>query len=44
MRIIKSGTFWIGVGVGLVAVPFLLSRFAPGLKARIPGANSGETM
>lgn len=38
MRTLKSGNFWIGVVVGVVVVPFVLTRFAPGLKARIPGS------
>jgi len=35
-RFIKSGHFWGGFVVGLVVGPWLLSRFAPGVKARIP--------
>lgn len=34
--ILKSGRFWIGVGVGAVVVPVVLGRVAPGLKAKIP--------
>jgi len=36
MRALKSGKFWGGFVVGLVVGPWLLSRFAPGVKARIP--------
>jgi hypothetical protein len=36
MRIIRSSNFWIGVAVGAVAVPIVLGRVAPGLKAKLP--------
>jgi hypothetical protein len=36
MRMVRSGNFWIGVVVGAVAVPIVLGRFAPGLKAKLP--------
>lgn len=36
MRFLKKGSFWGGFVVGAVVSPWLLSRFAPGLKARIP--------
>ena len=37
MGILKNGKFWLGVGVGVVVAPMLLNKFAPGLKAKIPG-------
>lgn len=37
MRIVKSGTFWIGVVVGAVVVPVVLSKVAPSVKSKIPG-------
>jgi hypothetical protein len=39
MRTLKKPAFWGGFVVGLVVGPWVLSRFAPGIKARIP--NSG---
>lgn len=39
MRTLKSGNFWIGVVVGAVVVPYVMTRFAPGLKAKIPGSS-----
>jgi hypothetical protein len=40
MGYLKSGKFWVGVAVGAVVVPIVLSRYAPGLKAKIPGSGS----
>lgn len=37
MGTLKSGKFWLGVGVGLVVAPMVLAKVAPGLKAKIPG-------
>lgn len=37
MRTLKSSKFWIGVAVGVVAVPWALSKWAPAMKAKIPG-------
>lgn len=37
MRTLKSGQFWMGVAVGVVVAPMVLNKFAPGLKAKIPG-------
>jgi hypothetical protein len=37
VALIKSPRFWIGVGVGAVVVPIALNKFAPGLKAKLPG-------
>lgn len=37
MGILTSGRFWIGVAAGLVVAPMILSKVAPGLKAKIPG-------
>jgi len=37
MRTLKSSKFWIGVAVGTVAVPWALGKWAPGMKAKIPG-------
>lgn len=39
MGTLKSPKFWIGVAVGAVVVPLVLGKFAPGLKAKIPGGN-----
>jgi hypothetical protein len=36
MRIVRSSNFWIGVAVGAVAVPIILGKIAPGLKAKLP--------
>ena len=36
MRALKSGKFWAGFVVGAVVSPWLLSRFAPGIKSKIP--------
>ena len=36
MRIIKSKNFLIGVAVGTVVGPIVLSRVAPSLKAKLP--------
>jgi hypothetical protein len=41
MKTVKSGNFWIGVIVGVVVVPFVMARFAPALKAKIPGHSAG---
>jgi hypothetical protein len=37
MGLLKNSKFWIGVGVGVVVAPMVLSKFAPSLKAKIPG-------
>lgn len=37
MGTLKSGKFWIGVAVGVIVGPMVLSKVAPGLKAKIPG-------
>lgn len=37
MGTLKSGKFWAGVVVGMVVAPMVLNKFAPGLKAKIPG-------
>lgn len=37
MRTLKSSKFWIGVVTGAVVVPVVLGKFAPGMKAKIPG-------
>lgn len=37
MSIVRNRTFWVGVAVGVVVGPVVLGKFAPGLKARIPG-------
>lgn len=37
-RILKSSNFWIGVVAGAVVGPMILSKVAPGLKAKIPSA------
>jgi len=33
---IKSGKFWVGFAVGVVAGPMILSKVAPNLKAKLP--------
>ncbi len=43
MKFLKSGEFWAGVVVGAVVVPVVLSKYAPGLKARIPGSSAPPT-
>lgn len=35
--LVKSHNFWIGVGVGALVVPVVMSRTMPGMKARLPG-------
>lgn len=37
MATLKSGKFWVGVAVGLIAGPVVLGKVAPGLKAKLPG-------
>jgi hypothetical protein len=37
MKILRSPNFWIGVAVGAIVVPIALNKFAPNLKAKIPG-------
>lgn len=37
MTLLKSSRFWIGVAVGAVAVPVVLGKVAPGIKAKLPG-------
>jgi hypothetical protein len=37
-RVLRSGNFWLGVAVGVIAGPIVLSKVAPGLKAKIPSA------
>lgn len=37
MGTLKSGKFWIGVGVGIFLGPVILGKVAPGMKAKIPG-------
>lgn len=37
MSLLGSGRFWIGVVAGAVVVPLVLSKVAPGLKAKLPG-------
>lgn len=37
MRRLKSSNFWIGVAIGAVAVPWALGKWAPAMKAKIPG-------
>ncbi len=41
MKTLKSPQFWLGVAVGAVVVPIVLTKYAPGLKARIPGSGGG---
>lgn len=36
MGILKSSRFWIGVAVGAVAVPVVLNKVAPGIRAKLP--------
>lgn len=36
MSALKSGRFWAGVAVGVVVGPMVLSKIAPGLKAKLP--------
>lgn len=36
MGILTSGRFWIGVAAGAIIVPVVLSKVAPGLKAKLP--------
>lgn len=36
MGLIKSRGFWIGFAVGAVVGPVVLSKVAPGLKAKLP--------
>lgn len=40
MGILTSGRFWIGVAVGATVVPIVLTKVAPGLKAKIPGQSA----
>lgn len=37
MGTLKSGKFWVGVVVGVIAGPVVLGKVAPGIKAKIPG-------
>jgi hypothetical protein len=37
MRFLKKRTFWGGFIVGTVVGPLILTKFAPGVKAKIPG-------
>lgn len=36
MGILKNGKFWGGVVVGAVVGPLILSKVAPGIKAKLP--------
>lgn len=36
MRLLKNKTFWMGVVVGTVAGPIVLSKVAPSLKTKLP--------
>lgn len=36
MKFLKNRYFWGGFITGVVVGPFVLSRFAPGVKAKIP--------
>lgn len=36
MSILGSGRFWVGVAVGAIVVPMVLSKVAPGVKAKLP--------
>jgi hypothetical protein len=36
MKFLKKGSFWGGFVVGVIVGPMVLSKAAPGLKARIP--------
>lgn len=37
MKTLKSPQFWAGVLVGAVVVPIVLTKYAPNIKAKIPG-------
>ena len=37
MNTLKSSKFWVGVVVGVVVGPMVLSKVAPGVKAKLPG-------
>jgi hypothetical protein len=37
MGTLKSSKFWIGVAVGVVVMPMVLNKVAPGVKAKLPG-------
>lgn len=37
MSTLKNSKFWIGFAAGVVIGPAILSKFAPSLKAKIPG-------
>lgn len=38
MGTLKSGKFWVGVAVGVFVAPVVMSKVAPGMKAKIPGS------
>lgn len=40
MKFLKSPQFWAGVVVGAVVVPVVLTKYAPNLKAKIPGSGA----
>jgi hypothetical protein len=37
MRFLRKKTFWGGFITGVVVGPMILTKFAPGVKAKIPG-------